>query len=106
MGAGHDHAAAELARRLRAQSYEVEVVDFLALMPWGLGRALRAAYTFQLRRCAWTYELGYRILAATGSLLWRVNVLLVSTLTRRSLRRQVVGIRPRIVISTYPFASL
>ena len=106
MGAGHDHAAAELARRLVASDYHVEVVDFLHLMPFGLGRALRATYTFQLRHCAWTYELGYRALGAAGNLLWRINVLLVSVLTRRSVSKLIMVAQPDAVVSTYPFASL
>ncbi|MFC7733826.1 hypothetical protein [Actinomadura keratinilytica] len=37
MGAGHDGAAAELARRLAAAGGAAEVVDLLELLPLGLG---------------------------------------------------------------------
>lgn len=67
---------------------------------------MRATYTFQLRRCAWTYELGYRALAAAGNLLWRLNVFLVSAMTRRSISKLLVVTQPDAVVSTYPFASL
>ena len=106
MGAGHDRAAAELAKRLEMDGKHVEVVDFLHLMPFGLGTALRRAYEFQLRRCAWTYELGYRLLGAAGTFLWKLNVFLLSLLTRRSISRRIVAMQPDVVVSTYPFASL
>jgi UDP-N-acetylglucosamine:LPS N-acetylglucosamine transferase len=106
MGAGHDRAAAELAKRLEADGTHVEIVDFLHLMPFGLGTALRRAYEFQLRRCAWTYELGYRLLGAASSSLWTLNVFLLSILTRHSISRRVVTMQPDVVVSTYPFASL
>jgi UDP-N-acetylglucosamine:LPS N-acetylglucosamine transferase len=106
MGAGHDRAAAELARRLEASGHRCEIVDFLQLMPFGLGPLLRATYLFQLRRCPWTYELGYKILGAASTLLWQFNVFLVSILTRRSVSRRIVTMQPDVVVSTYPFASL
>lgn len=100
MGAGHDRAAAELARRLEASGHGCEVVDFLQLLPFGLGPLLRATYLFQLRRYPWTYELGYRILGAAGTLLWRINVFLVSVLTTRSISRRIVPMQPDVVVST------
>jgi UDP-N-acetylglucosamine:LPS N-acetylglucosamine transferase len=106
MGAGHDRAAAELGRRLAAAGHDYEIVDFLHLLPFGLGWLLKTTYEFQLRRCAWTYELGYRILGSAGHLLWRINVFLCSLLTRRAVCRTLVETSPNVVVSTYPFASL
>ena len=106
MGAGHNRAAAELGRRLSASGHDFEVVDFLRLLPWKLGTLLRVTYEFQLRRCPWTYEAGYRLLGVAGSALWRFNVLLCGLLTNRSVRRVLAQANPDVVVSTYPFASL
>ena len=59
MGAGHDGAAYELQRRLEAQGHDVRVVDYLKLIPWGLGSFMRWTYLFQLQRLPWTYDLTY-----------------------------------------------
>jgi len=106
MGAGHDRAAAELGRRLAAAGHDYEIVDFLHLLPFGLGWALKSTYEFQLRRCPWTYELGYKLLGSAGRLLWRTNVFICSVLTRRAVCRTLLRTSPNVVVSTYPFASL
>jgi UDP-N-acetylglucosamine:LPS N-acetylglucosamine transferase len=106
MGAGHDRAAAELGRRLSAAGHDFEIVDFLHLLPWRLGDLLRLTYEFQLRRCPWTYEAGYRLLGSASTALWRFNVLLCGVLTNRSVRRVLSRAQPDVVVSTYPFASL
>jgi UDP-N-acetylglucosamine:LPS N-acetylglucosamine transferase len=49
VGAGHDGAAAELARRLRESGFSVDCHDFLDMLPASLGRLLRQAYAMQLR---------------------------------------------------------
>src|SRR4051812_2716540 len=48
IGAGHDGAAAELARSLRLPGIAVERVDYLDLLPAGWGRAIRQTYARQL----------------------------------------------------------
>ena len=48
IGAGHDGAARELARRLRLGGFRVDRVDFLDLLPGRLGEALCALYRWQL----------------------------------------------------------
>ncbi|HEY6319095.1 MAG TPA: glycosyltransferase, partial [Acidimicrobiia bacterium] len=106
MGAGHDRAAAELGRRLAAAGHDYEIVDFLHLLPFGLGWLLKSTYEFQLRRCPWTYELGYKLLGSAGRLLWRTNVFICSVLTRRAVCRTLLRTSPNVVVSTYPFASL
>lgn len=55
MGSGHDTVAAELARRARAAGKEAQVVDVLALLPYGLGDGLRGFYQTAVRRCPWVY---------------------------------------------------
>jgi UDP-N-acetylglucosamine:LPS N-acetylglucosamine transferase len=49
-GAGHNCAANELSRVLRAAGCEVDVHDIVSLLPARLGPALRAIYYLQLRR--------------------------------------------------------
>ncbi|QKW31367.1 galactosyldiacylglycerol synthase [Streptomyces seoulensis] len=55
MGSGHDTVAAELARRARAAGKEADVVDVLALLPYGLGDGLRGFYQTAVRHCPWVY---------------------------------------------------
>jgi UDP-N-acetylglucosamine:LPS N-acetylglucosamine transferase len=49
VGAGHDGAAAELARRLTEAGYRVDCHDFLDLLGERAGRALRWAYATELK---------------------------------------------------------
>src|SRR5262245_9370835 len=66
-GAGHDGAAAELARRMAAIGHQVDRVDFVDLLPRHMGAALRASYRRQItsapRSFGWLLEL-------TGSRRW------------------------------------
>jgi processive 1,2-diacylglycerol beta-glucosyltransferase len=103
MGAGHDGVAQELARRLREQGTSAEVVDYLALLPFGTGRLYRALYHFQLRHAPVTYEWLYR--AMDGH--WPVAQLtrLLGQLGRWRLRRWLRAGNYRLVLSTYPMAS-
>ncbi|GLW64897.1 hypothetical protein Arub01_31410 [Actinomadura rubrobrunea] len=64
MGAGHDGAAAELARRLAAAGAAAEVVDLLELLPLGVGGALRRWYGWMMRSAPWVYALIYRVFFA------------------------------------------
>jgi hypothetical protein len=52
MGAGHDGVARELARRLHEQGSGGDVVDYLALLPFGTGRLYRALYRGAVAPCA------------------------------------------------------
>jgi UDP-N-acetylglucosamine:LPS N-acetylglucosamine transferase len=107
MGAGHDGAANELARRLEAQGIEVRVVDYLVMIPFKLGGFVRWTYLFQLQRLAWTYDLTYQALnRGLGVLLFGPVVRAMSLATRRPLRRELRRMRPDAVVSTYPLASL
>lgn len=107
MGAGHDGAAYELERRLEAQGIDTRVVDYLEMIPLGLGGFIRWTYLFQLQRLAWTYELTYQAFnRGIGVLMWGPVVRIVGLLTRRPLKRELRRTRPDAVVSTYPFASL
>ncbi|MGV9289293.1 MGDG synthase family glycosyltransferase [Streptomyces sp. NPDC003719] len=66
MGAGHDTVATELARRIRARGGEALVVDVLALLPYGLGGALRLFYRGSVRHFPWVYAALYRLFLRPG----------------------------------------
>ncbi|MFE2585112.1 galactosyldiacylglycerol synthase [Streptomyces sp. NPDC059378] len=67
MGAGHDSVAAELARRVRAEGKQAYVVDVLALLPCGLGAALRGFYGACVRGAPWAYEGIYELFFRLGA---------------------------------------
>ncbi|GGW40039.1 MGDG synthase family glycosyltransferase [Streptomyces xantholiticus] len=66
MGAGHDAVAGELARRLAAKGHEVLVRDVLALLPVGVGRALRSSYRFSVRHVPLLYAGVHALFLAPG----------------------------------------
>jgi UDP-N-acetylglucosamine:LPS N-acetylglucosamine transferase len=67
MGAGHDTVAAELVRRARERGGDAVVVDVLALLPYGLGRALRHFYRGAVRHAPWAYAALYRLFLRPGA---------------------------------------
>jgi UDP-N-acetylglucosamine:LPS N-acetylglucosamine transferase len=102
IGAGHDGAARELARRLDRRGIPVVRHDFLDMLPAGLGRTLRDAYARQLRTVpqSWGWLLG----AAAGPRLSAGAAGLSASLaTTRMLA--AIGTAPAAVVSTYPLAS-
>ncbi|MEO6510757.1 MAG: galactosyldiacylglycerol synthase [Nocardioides sp.] len=100
-GAGHDAAAAELARRLRATGTTVRLLDVAVLLPFRIGLLLRWAYLAQLRIAPGTWETTVRHLQHDG---WTTRTIqyLLGVLGRR-LVRAVAG--ADLVVSTHPFAS-
>jgi UDP-N-acetylglucosamine:LPS N-acetylglucosamine transferase len=102
VGAGHDGAAAELARRLIDRGFEVDCHDFLDMLPAALGRTLRSSYALQLRVApgswGWLLTMLSRhhpaLTAASG--LCRV----AASRLRRNLPADTAA-----VVSTYPLAS-
>ncbi len=105
MGAGHDGAARELARRLDRHGHEPVVVDFLDAMPLRIGPLLRIIYGWQLRTAPWSYEASYRLWAWVPVLCLPL-IALIGVLTGHRLRRWIQRERVDLVISTYPLASL
>lgn len=101
MGAGHDGAAAELARRLRARGFEVGCHDFLDLLPGRLGQRLCDAYHRELELAPRSWD---RLFAALGTapLAWAAGRIAALALPR--LRDTLAG-SPGLVVSTYPAAS-
>ncbi|MBM3672038.1 MAG: hypothetical protein FJW86_07650 [Actinobacteria bacterium] len=107
MGAGHNGAAYELERRLRARGHEVKVVDFLAMLPFGIGRWLRWTYHFQLNRLPSTYDASYRMFSRRlGRIIRRPLARVTSWFGRRAFKRALRDARPDAVVSTYWLASL
>lgn len=102
VGAGHDAAADELARRLRGAGLEVERHDFLDQLPGRLGRAICDSYHHMLLAAPWTYQALYGALDRSRAL--SVQVSLVSALSTRRVAR-AIGADARVVVSTYPLAS-
>jgi hypothetical protein len=102
MGAGHDGAAAELARRIRATGAPVDRYDLLDLLPARLGRALSDGYHRLLVHAPWVYQRIYSGSERAGGVGPAARALLRAT-EERVLR--VLPADTGAVVSTYPGAS-
>jgi len=101
VGAGHDGAANELARRLREAGFSIGLHDFLDLLPASLGRMLRQTYALQLRAAPESWERLFTALDRRQNLMATVRVL-----NGLAARRMARTIPPgSAVVSTYPLAS-
>lgn len=98
-GAGHDRAAYGLADRL--SSHDVEVLDFLDLLPPVLGERLCRLYRRQLQSAPRSWDWTLRALsgARAAGLAGRA-----ATLACRGLRPALGG-RTDLAVSTYPLAT-
>src|SRR5438270_7523307 len=105
MGAGHEGAARELARRVEARGGETVVVDFLDAFPAALARAWRSFYLFQLRTMPESYESTYQLFYRHPRL-WGPFVRFERALSGARTLRWVERHRPDVVVSTYSFATL
>ncbi|MFD8077958.1 glycosyltransferase [Streptomyces sp. NPDC059718] len=102
MGAGHDGAAAELARRIAVSGAAVDRFDLLDLLPGRFGRRLSAGYHRLLVHAPWAYQRIYSSTEEAGGTSASARVLL------RAAERPVLGALAadtRVVVSTYPGAS-
>jgi UDP-N-acetylglucosamine:LPS N-acetylglucosamine transferase len=102
VGAGHDGAAREWARRLREYGFEVDTHDFLKVLPGVLGRWVRDIYEAMLHIAPSGYTLVF----------WLTAMPRGAALVRRALlapfRSRVRKLMPPdtvAVLSTYPLAS-
>jgi UDP-N-acetylglucosamine:LPS N-acetylglucosamine transferase len=102
VGAGHDTAARELARRLTARGFQVDHLDLLEQFPCRLGNLINVAYQGMVTRLPWSYQ---ALFSVTDR--FAVSAPLVRALLRPMRRRLRRLIPPdtRAVVSTYPFAS-
>jgi processive 1,2-diacylglycerol beta-glucosyltransferase len=103
MGAGHDAASAELARRLRRAGASWMVVDVLALAG-AAGTRLRRTYRLLLDHAPWLYGTAMAFWAR-----WPAPLEAFTALSGRSfdaaLAAAVAERRPDVVVSTYNLAS-
>ena len=100
-GAGHDAAAREIADRFTRAGADVEVHDIVELLPFRLGKAMRAVYLSQIKKCPESWESTLHQLTL-GSRLHRWATGLLQAGGRRVLE---VSRDADLVISTHPFAS-
>jgi processive 1,2-diacylglycerol beta-glucosyltransferase len=105
LGAGHDGAAEELARRLEERGYRAPVVDYLGCFPLRIGAALRGVYRLQLRAAPWAYEATFRVWYL-GPWLRRALTVVLGLLTRRRLTALLADPAVCGVVSTYPLQAL
>lgn len=103
IGAGHDRAAAELARRLRAAGCQTVPVDLLDL-DRERGDRLRRTYSWLLQYTPWIYDLAMRFWARWPTPLEHF-VAARARPVERDLQRMVDEQRPDLVISVYNLAS-
>ncbi len=103
IGAGHDRAAQELARRLRAVGCACLVVDVLALSGAD-GRRLRSSYAWLLRNLPVGYDLAMRFWARWPTPLERF-VAARAHRVEDDLERLAATYRPDLVVSLYNLAS-
>ena len=101
LGAGHDGAAAELSRRLRARGYLVDRHDFIDLLPRRTGALLRGAYRRQLTTVPQTW--GWLLASADRRQIAKHAVTLTSSADTATI--EAIGADAAVVVSTYPLAS-
>lgn len=105
MGAGHQGAAVELARRLAERGREPVVVDFLDAFPGPLAQIWERFYRFQLRYAPNSYESSYQLFYRHPAL-WEPFVSFERALAGRRVMRWVRDHDPDVIVSTYSFATL
>jgi UDP-N-acetylglucosamine:LPS N-acetylglucosamine transferase len=101
VGAGHDGAAGELARRFRSRGWQVDRIDFLDLLPGRVGHLLCGLYRRQLERAPRSWDW---LLAALDTPLLAGAARRFARLAVPRLGR-VLGPDVSLVVSTYPLAT-
>jgi UDP-N-acetylglucosamine:LPS N-acetylglucosamine transferase len=101
VGAGHDGAATELARRFRDREVQVDRYDFLDLLPGRLGRGLCGFYHRQLEIAPRSWDW---LLATLGTRGVAAAARRFATLASAGLR-EVLGPDVVLAMSTYPLAT-
>ncbi|HET6504497.1 MAG TPA: glycosyltransferase [Amycolatopsis sp.] len=101
VGAGHDGAARELARRFRDRGHQVDVFDFLDLLPGRIGRSLCGFYHQQLEVAprSWDWALSVLGTSVVSTAARRFATLAAGRLT------EILDSRVTLTISTYPLAT-
>jgi UDP-N-acetylglucosamine:LPS N-acetylglucosamine transferase len=105
IGAGHDGAARELARRLQDDGFDVAIVDFLDLLPGRLGRLVRGSYAKQLNVAPRSWDWLLRGLERYHWL-YRLAAECAASASARRMRLALAEAADLVaVVSTYPLAS-
>lgn len=102
LGAGHDGVAAVMGSELRARGHEVATVDYLHLLPPGVGTLVKRYYAAQLRYAPWSYERSYIAFEHVHGSFGMVNGLASALRTRRAVR----AFSPDLIVSNNPHASM
>ena len=102
VGAGHDGAARELARRLTEHGHSVDIHDYLDMLPGTLGRALGATYLRQLQAVPRTWDMLLKALQMSRPFAAFVCWLFGVAAGRR-MRRVIES--ADLVVSTHPLPS-
>jgi len=105
MGAGHEGAAAELARRLSERGHTPVIVDFLDAFPGPLAQVWERFYRLQLRYAPSSYESSYQLFYRHPRL-WGPFVSFERRLAGRRVLAWIDEHAPDVVVSTYSFATL
>jgi UDP-N-acetylglucosamine:LPS N-acetylglucosamine transferase len=111
MGAGHDTAARELARRLTLDGAHVQIIDVLRLLPLRLGPLLRWWYRTVVQRTPWVYEIVYQIFFVPGRPALTLSgtrgpsVTPLAGLAATRLAAMIAHDPPREVVSTFHLAA-
>jgi len=105
MGAGHQGAATELARRLTDRGHKPVIADFLDAFPGPLAAIWERFYRCQLRYAPKSYEASYQLFYRHPEL-WEPFVSFERTLAGRKLMTWVKEFDPDVIVSTYSFATL
>lgn len=103
MGAGHDGAAKELAKRLEKRGIGVDIVDYLAFLPAGTGWFVRWFYGKQLSVAPKSYQVLYTTIERF-QFAQRVCTFYTST-AKRALAKVIRKQPYDLIVSTYPLAS-
>ncbi len=100
VGAGHDGASRELARRLGERGFQVDCLDVLDILSFG--RLFCRAYRVVLNRMPWVYGMLFRI-----ALAFRGASPSARALSRKGRRKLLQALPPdtRAVVSTFPLAT-
>jgi UDP-N-acetylglucosamine:LPS N-acetylglucosamine transferase len=102
IGAGHDGAAWELARRLGEAGFTVDCLDFVDLVPLRIGRLLRTGYRRQLDLAPGSWQWLQATLGHEG---WTAQAAIGIAATAARRLRTAIGGDCLAVVSTYPMAS-
>jgi UDP-N-acetylglucosamine:LPS N-acetylglucosamine transferase len=102
IGAGHDGAAAEISRQLRASGIAIERHDYLDLLPPGWGKIIKQTYARQLAYAPASWG---RLLSAAGRPAATRSAAWLSAHAASDHLLAAIPLHATAVISTYPLAS-